>query len=672
MIALPVAGFLTTTNAALAETLAFQAVQSHRTNERQQLRAWEVSLTILRTALAEWPAATDWQLILEYPMRRLGRRIDAVLVTPRAVLVLEFKVGQAEFLLQDRLQVEDYALDLQDFHAGSRRHPIVPILVATQARAAVPAWPLLLTGASTVLDAGAEELGDLLRGLWRRLPEPATTLDVATWAGAPYRPVPGIVDAACTLFSHHGVDDIAATRADAKNLSVTTDAILAAIAEARLGSRHLILFVTGIPGAGKTLCGLNAVFGAGRNAGATFLTGNPTLVHVLREALARDAAAGDRSQLRAARQRTKAAIQALPAFRDHHVRTNDIPAEHVTVIDEAQRAWSRDHAMRKSVDREVRLSDSEPAHLLDIMRAHKDWAVIVCLIGHGQEIHDGEGGLAEWGVALADRPVWQVRAPPALLVAADPRQRLPQHLKLREDAAMFLDVPMRSLRNPHASAWVDLVLAGDWEGARDLAARHAPMPFRLTRDLEEMRTQLRHASRGQRRCGLLASSGARRLRADGLGAELPHMDAGAVAHWFLDRWPDVRASDALETLATEFSCQGLELDFVGLCWAGDLSRRPNQARWLVRDFKGTRWQTPTGAEAIANRMNTYRVLLTRARYETLIWVPRGDESDPTRPPSGFDAIADYLASCGIDDLNADASAPDFDAPAPSVAQPVLL
>jgi hypothetical protein len=312
--------------------------------------------------------------------------------------------------------------------------------------------------------------------------------------------VPGIVDAACNLFSRHGVSDIAETRADAKNLTATTDAILAAIAEARRHGQHVILFVTGIPGAGKTLCGRNAVIGVQRDAGATFLTGNPTLVHVLREALARDAADGDRGKLRAARQQTKAAIQALPAFRDHHVRS------------------------------------------------------------------------------------------------------------------------------------------------------------------------LRQASRGRRRCGLLASSGARRLRADGLGAELPHIDAGAVAHWFLDRWPeDIRASDALELLATEFSCQGLELDYVGLCWAGDLSRVAGRVAWQVRDFKGTRWQTPAGAEVIANRLNTYRVLLTRARYETFIWVPRGDASDPTRPPASFDAIADFLGCCGVGTVEGDAGEPED-----LVAQPILL
>jgi hypothetical protein len=666
MIEMAVADLLARNTAGIVEALTYQAVRHHRTNEPQQLRAWEVTLRVLRAGLAEWADAAEWRVVLEFPMRRLGRRIDAVLVTPRAIVVLEFRAGQDRVLPQDCRQVEDYALDLQDFHAGSRLHVIVPILVATEAEHAQGDWPLLIGGVSSVMATGAAGLGRMLRGLWARLPRPVRDLDMAAWSGAPYRPVPGIVDAARTLFARHGVEDIAAARADAKNLTLTTDAILGGIAEARACGLRLILFVTGIPGAGKTLCGLNAVFGAGREAGAAFLTGNPTLVHVLREALARDAANGDRRLLRAARQRTKSAIQALPAFRDHHIRTGETPPEHVVVIDEAQRAWAQDHAIRKSVDRDVALSQSEPAHLLDIMAAHGDWAVIICLIGHGQEIHDGEGGLAEWGAALAARPEWQVRAPPALRGAADARHRLPAELPMRADVALFLEVPMRSIRNPHASAWVDLVLAGDCAAARALAERHGPLPFRLTRELGALRAWLRRSTRGERRSGLLASSGARRLRADGLGAELPHMDAGAVARWFLDRWPDVRASDALEVLATEFSVQGLELDHVGLCWAGDLMREPGRAAWRVRDFKGTRWQVPSGAEAIANRVNTYRVLLTRARYETAIWVPPGDGNDPTRPPHEFDAIAAFLRACGIMPLEEAVAVPD------RVAEPALL
>ncbi len=571
-----------------------------------------------------------------------------MLITPRGPLVLEFKIGADAHTNADRRQVEDYALDLQDFHAGSRHHPIVPILIATRARSVPVRWPLLLNGAAEPIDATATDLGEILADLWWRLPWPDHALDVDAWEQAPYRPVPGIIDAACTLYSHHGVADIAAARADAVNLTTTTDAILNAVKKAKAERRHIALFITGIPGAGKTLCGLNAVFGTGRDANAVFLTGNPSLVHVLREALARDAAQGDRGKMRAARQRTKASIQALPFFRDGHVQDGKAPPEHVVVIDEAQRAWSRSHAIRKSVDRPVRLSDSEPGHLLEIMGRHEDWAVVVCLIGNGQEIHDGEGGLAEWGLALRDQPKWMVLAAPGTITASDPRQRLLQLPGLTTLPELHLDVPMRSLRNSVAAPWVDAVLDGRVAEARHLAETRGPVPFLITRDLAAMRARLRREARGNRRAGLVASSGAKRLRAEGLGSEVAHMDPAAVARWFLDHWPDdVRASDALEQVVTEFSCQGLELDHVGLCWGGDLIRN---AAWLVRDFNGTKWHLSRAPEAIANRINTYRVLLTRARYETVIWVPRGDAADVTRRPDELDRVVDYLVACGAEML----------------------
>ena len=638
-----VSEFLHTDTARLVEALSLHHARSFRTNEAQQIRAWERSIEILRDTLDRLSVAAQWRIILEFPIHRLGRRIDATLITPHMVFVLEFKVGAGSHTNADRRQVEDYALDLQDFHSACRHHPIVPILIATAAPGCMMDVPLLLAGTTSVMDCSAETLGPLLADLSDRLPA-TTPLDVDGWEHAAYRPVPGIIDAACTLYSHNGVADIAAARADAINLTATTDAVLQAVQRARFKSHHIILFITGIPGAGKTLCGLNAVFGTGREANATFLTGNPTLVHVLREALARDAAQGDRNRMRAARQRTKVSIQALPAFRDEYVRTGETPPERVAVIDEAQRAWSLHHAVRKSVDRPVQLSDSEPGHLLEIMGRHDDWAVIVCLIGNGQEIHDGEGGLAEWSAALERQRKWRVLAAPGALLANDARQRLRHHANLTMTPALHLDVPMRSLRNSAAAPWVDAVLTGDVDKARKIAASQGQLPFLVTRSLHDMRLHLRASARGNRRCGLVASSGAKRLRADGLGSELPHMDAGAVARWFLDHWPeDVRDSNALEQVATEFSCQGLELDRVGLCWGGDLVRI---AGWRVRDFIGTRWTTPKGAEAIDNRINTYRVLLTRARYETVIWVPTGDPGDRTRDPAELDAVADFLLRCG--------------------------
>ena len=652
MLSREVRNFLQEDPQAMAERLAFEDMQRHRLNEVEQLRAWLALVPVLQVALADWPAALDWRVVLEFSILRLGKRIDAVLVTPAGLVVLEFKVGATRFDLAAKRQVEEYALDLQDFHTGSRCHPIVPVLVATHGAPAAPAWPLPLGFgvAGAVLEASARTLGTLLRDLVVRLPVPDVPLDVAGWERARYAPVPSIIDAACTLYARHDVADIASAGAERRNLHETTETILGAIRQARAEDRKTILFVTGVPGAGKTLCGLNAAFGVERRDDATYLTGNPTLVHVMREALARDAARRG-MQIGKARQNMEKAVQALPRFRDHHVHTGDTPAERVIVVDEAQRAWDRAHAVRKSQARSVPLADSEAGHLLDAMARHAGWAVVVCLIGGGQEIHDGEGGVAEWGRALALRPAWRVLAAPGIIDGQDARQRLPGLPGLCLDAALHLHVPIRSVRNSFVADWVDAVLQRDGAAAAAIAGAHGPMPFTLTRDLDAMRAWLRGAARGQRRAGLVASSGAKRLRADGLGAELPHMDAALVAHWFLDRWPeDVRASDALEVPGTEFSVQGLELDHVGLCWGGDLVQ--GRLGWQPRAFVGTQWQAIRAPDRHSNRLNTYRVLLTRARRDTVIWVPRGDADDRTRRPEEFAEVAAFLTKCGVQPLPA--------------------
>jgi hypothetical protein len=643
--------FLATPEADVLARLTHVQVRSFHTNRLEQLRAWTASIAVLQRCLPVLPNPAEWRLLLEYELLRLGRRIDAVLVGPRGILVLEFKDGADGLTQAGREQVEDYALDLRDFHLASRRHPIVPILVGTEARVRPQSLPLM-HGVTSVVDASATSLPGMLTDLCGNLPAPAEPLDTAAWELAPYHPVPTIVEAARMLYDRNDVADLKAARADRANLGRTTDAILTAIQAAQTQGNKLVLFVTGIPGAGKTLCGLNAVFGTARAAGAVFLTGNPSLVHVLREALARDHARDRRGALRDARQRMESQIQALPFFRDGSIESGDVPPERVAVIDEAQRCWSRSHAIQKTRDRRVRLTDSEPGHLLDIMGRHQGWAAIVCLVGNGQEIHTGEGGLAEWGEALRARPWWLARAAPGVRQAADLMQRLPDLAGLHLDPALNLDVPIRSIRGPESAPWVDAVLAGDAPAARAITAVH-DVPVLLTRDLGQLRATLRRLARGSRRAGLVASSGAQRLRAEGLGVELPHMDAGAVARWFLDRWPaDVRASDALETVATEFSCQGLELDYVGLCWDGDFL--PRHGGWTVRSFRGTDWQTVRAPAAITYRINTYRVLLTRARYETVIWVPRGSREDRTRNPGELDGVAAFLEACGARSLSAPA------------------
>jgi hypothetical protein len=648
-----VADFLRSDALTIARHLAHESQRRFRINETQQLRAWSEQCVILAATLSVIPQASDWFVLFEVSLPRTDRRADAVLLIGGAIVVLEFKIGLERIDNAARVQVEDFALDLQDFHAGSRGRRIVPMVVATaasQVRTAQRA--LAFAGVAPVIDATPDSLETILRGCLNDDP----SIDPRKWQTAPYRPVPPIIEAARSLYARHNVENIVDARAGAVSLASTSAAIREALQQAQTQARRVVLFVTGVPGAGKTLCGLNACFGAAEDAlRATFLTGNPALVHVLRAALVRDAVVRGMAK-RAAEQQMSGVIQKLPNFRDRYAKHPETPAERVVVIDEAQRSWSRDYAIRKSRDRDTPLSDSEPAHLLAAMARHKGWSAVICLIGNGQEIHDGEGGLAEWGVALRDSPHgWQVVAAPDCLTAAEPRRRLPALPGLRTDDRLHLTVPTRQIGHPTASDWVDALLDGDARRAHAIAAPEGDAwPYLLTRELEELRALLRRLARGSRRAGLVASSGGRRLRAVGLGAELPHMEAGDVARWFLDRWPDVRASDALELVATEFAVQGLELDVVGLCWDADLIRMPGQTAWRVRAFVGSKWQTGKAAEGISNRLNTYRVLLTRARHETVIFVPRGDPADSTRDPGVLDAIAEFLSACGVRPANASA------------------
>ncbi len=611
---------------------------------------------LLRDALATVPGARDWAVLLNYRLLRLGRRVDAILVMPGAVLVFRIVIEASRFRPADRVAVEDAALDLADFHGGCRRMPVIPVLVVPNGDRPRGGRPLPLLGAAAVIETTRLLLPGLLRDIAQGFPAVPDAPPPSSWATAPYRPVPALVEAACLLYARHDVTALTLAQAGRGGLARTTAAVTEAVGRAEADGQNCVVFVTGQPGAGKTLCGLDLAFA---QPGSAFLTGNPTLVHVLREALVRDAA-GRGMARRAAQQRMEGVIQALPRFRDHHVR------ERVLVIDEAQRCWTAAHAVGKTRNRPVPLATSEAGHLLDIMARRRGGSVIVCLLGGGQEIHDGEGGIAEWGRALAERPAWRAVAPSHPMRAEDPRQRLLPGLALAVDDRLHLSQPVRSVHAPSAAAWVGAMLSNQPLQANGIARAMGNLPFRLTRSLNAMRRALE--GRGTRQAGLLASSHARRRRAEGLGSVLPHQDEDAVARWFLDRWPDIRSADALETVATEFCVQGLELDHAGVCWDADLVRTVDRTGWQARSLRGAAWTTLGRAEAVSNRLNAYRVLLTRARFLTVIWVPQGAVRDVTRDPARYDAVADYLLECRVIPLD-ETSALAEDA---GMAEPTLL
>lgn len=615
-----------------------------------QTSAWESQVEILRVVarrLVDEAGAGAWQILLEYPIPRRGKRIDVVILAPGVLFVLEFKCGARDFGRDAIAQVEDYALDLRDFHRESAHRPIVPILVATDAsrarapiEAAGPDWVK-----STRLTSAGDLAATILDGWARHADAGREPIDPDRWDTGDYTPTPTIIEAAQALYAGQNVREISRCHGGIENLTRTTGAVIAAIEQARAGGRKRICFITGVPGAGKTLAGLNIVHNRQLHEGdlGVFLSGNGPLVRVLTEALARDAAGRLGQSLQHARRRVETFIQNVHRFIDAYFHEPDkVPVDRVVVFDEAQRAWDAAQS-----DRKFKRPFSEPELMLEIMNRHPDWAVIVALIGGGQEINRGEAGLAEWGRALASRfPDWEVFVSPDLKVGRHSTgaclfDEAPERPTITEDSCLHLDVNLRSYKAEALSGFVDALLRLDVDRARAEAARLDDYPLAMTRDLQAAKLWLRERRRGYRRVGLVASSGARRLRAHGLDVT---GDLG-VEDWFLNGRDDVRSSHFLEVPATEFGIQGLELDWTGVCWGGDL--HPDDGRWICRTFRGTNWQAVRDPSTQQYTLNKYRVLLTRAREGMVIWVPPGDPDDATRPPAVYDAVASYLARCGI-------------------------
>jgi len=626
--------------------------------ELAQIEAWKFTIRHLQSLAGALPGS---HIFMEFAIPRMGRRADAVIIAGPLILVLEYKVGERGFARHAIEQAHGYALDLKNFHVTSHDKPIVPILISSEA----PPQDIGLGfwAADRVHEPLLLAPDDVLLSIRRLLMTgDGPHVDALAWADGAYRPTPNIIEAAEALYAGHDVAEISRSEAGAENLSRTAAAVERVVNEARTGRHKAICFVTGVPGAGKTLAGLNIACGRlSRDTGedATYLSGNGPLVDVLREALRRDGRARSATHgaeaLHMANRSPDKFIQNVHHFRDEYIRADQIPSEHVVIFDEAQRAWNC--AMTSDFMRRKRgqpgFDQSEPAFLLSVMDRQPDWCVVVCLIGEGQEINRGEAGVAEWVRALqADLPDWQICLPPNLMDEAGPldaglRWHL-AHRNTRQDPALHLATSVRSFRAGRVSAFVAALLSEDANSAADLRPDCEQFPIWQTRDLVFARQWLRAQRRAGERAGLLASSNALRLKPEGLHVKAP-ID---VCHWFLNGNDDVRASNALEDAATEFAVQGLELDWTCVAW--DLNFRRGHAGWEAREFRGTKWQAIRRADAGLSRAdyvkNAYRVLLTRARQGMVIFVPRGDAADATRPPADYDAVADWLLACGVSPL----------------------
>lgn len=625
-----------------------------------QSRAWEAVLVALNSALRSVAARGDGvHVLLEYPLYRLRRRIDIIFLVNGRVVVVEAKVNSRGFEAADRRQAEEYALDLRDFHGGCSGIQIIPALWSTAASEESINLRDLRDSVMPVQLLPAEGIGRLLEAVLRM--ERFPSIDGPTWNTAPYRPVPSIVQAATLIFAQHDVRAIA--RADATNLSDAAHRIVSLISTARRDGRRLLLMLTGVPGSGKTLVGLQVVHdsvatGAEQEGDVVYLSGNTPLVTVLREALARDLAGrADTPRpggIESIRRQLRTRIQHINDFlKESYGRPGELPPhEHVIVFDEAQRAWDEKQGAEK-----FGRSASEPTLVLELMSRHPDWCVVVCLLGHGQEINSGEYGVSGWGDALRRLPPelasnWQVHAPePVFRSSAEPHLalgELPVAMSHEPEPQLDLRVPQRNYRSPVLSQWVDALLDGDVERAGGLNPSALGYPIVITRSLAEARSWLKSKERGHRRIGLVASSGARRLRADGLGVTLNANAGIEIAHWYLNDPGDIRSSYALEVPVNEYTSQGLELDFIALCWGGDMLRATHS--WQFARLNGPRWQRVKDPRRALYIRNAYRVLLTRAREGVVIYVPPGSVEDDTRRPEPFERTAAFLMECGVSSL----------------------
>jgi hypothetical protein len=651
----PISEFLATRD---EHVLGFLATASAFTVELDQRDAWRAEIAILRASLTR----LDGWVYLEFDIPRLGSRIDAVVVAGAAVVPIEFKVGEREFRRADREQVWDYALDLKNFHAASHEASLFPLLVATEADTSSTGWgPPHADGVRPPCCADTNSLADFL--LRARSEASGPKIDGREWGVAPYRPTPTIVQAARALYRRHSVEAISRNDAGAKNLAVTSARVDEIVDEARTRGSKEIVFVTGVPGAGKTLLGLNV---ATRRRDihapthAVFLSGNTPLVAVLSEALIRDEQErieqerGARLRKGEVAQKVKSFIQNVHHFRDEGLRDpSRPPVDRVVIFDEAQRAWNLDKTADFMKRRKKRpgFTQSEPEFLLSYMDRHPDWAVVICLVGGGQEIHTGEAGIGAWLDAVRTRfPLWRIHVSPTLTdseyEALDAIRALEGAGPVQCESDLHLSVSLRSFRAGSLSAFVKAALDGEVETARSLsAALRERYPMVVTRDLFAAKRWVREHARGSERYGLVASSKAERLKPYAVDVRV---DVDPV-HWFLDDAEDTRSSYFLEDAATEFQIQGLELDWTCVTWDADLRRTADA--WTHHGFRGDRWINLRKPERLRYLLNAYRVLLTRARQGMAIFVPPGDADDRTRDPAFYDSTYRYLADLGLPTLS---------------------
>lgn len=670
--------------------------------------AWKGEISIMQKTLSQL-GDRDGRVVFEYDIPRLGKRIDVVLLYKGIIFCIEFKVGESKILEADVDQVLDYALDLKNFHKFSQDHVIVPILVATNYKDSSTLVQMSVYDDRVVnpLVTGESGILNLINAVLNKFPNEAPVNNM--WHISPYAPTPTIIEAARSLYESHSVEDITRHEADKVSTDRTIAYILDVIKESKEKQQKSICFVTGVPGAGKTLVGLDVAIRQTyqgqdepvKDEGAVYLSGNGPLVAVLTEALAQDnykkcKERNEKKKLTDSRREVGKSIQMIHRYRDNMLAKIKNPVEngileidpekavkmeeagfgeveHVAIFDEAQRSWTHDRLANYlkrggTYGNKLKVPNfpmSEAAFLIWSLDQREDWATIICLVGGGQEINTGEAGISEWIAAINESyPHWKVYISPQLTDAEYAEGKVNELLQDNNNVTyaenLHLGVSLRSYRAEKLSAFVHALLTFDDSATEIYNEIKDKYPIVLTRDMNKARRWLHEKVRGTERTGVLVTKESARFKPLAIHI-LPSGDENAV-HWFLEDKEDTRSSNYLEDAATEIQVQGLELDYTCVLWDADM--RCENGEWCFYRFNGqTKWNEIIGntegkQDQIKYMLNAYRVLLTRARAGMVICVPEGNPNktpngfweDSTRLPEYYDGTYQYLKSLGIKEI----------------------
>ena len=611
-----------------------------------QYQAWQQELDLLEKTLFD----KSGHILLEVVIPRLGKRIDSVLFIDGKLLLLEFKGGDSTFENQALTQLLDYALDLKNFHEGSYKLDIIPILVDIKTDKKSIVYEKFDDGIYMPSILGASTFKEGLEEILKNTK--SSNININDWINSSYRPTPNIIEAAQSMYLFHDVKNITYSEAGKTNLDKTTNTVNDIIDLSVKNKTKSIIFVTGVPGSGKTLAGLNIANSRqsyDNKQHAVFLSGNGPLVEVLQEALARDESKRMKIPKSQSERKVKMFIQNVHNFRDEAIINPKPLAEKIVIFDEAQRAWDQEQTVKFMKNKKrIEFSKSEPEFLIEVLNRNIDYAVIICLVGNGQEIHKGEAGINEWLRALNNFPEWKVFLSDQFLdfeKNSEELNKLKNKNRVIIKQELHLSIPLRSFRSEKTANFANALLSGEFNIAnkiyRELKEKY---PILMTRDLNKAKEWIKKISRGSERYGMLALSNTDRLRPYGIWTAKKI----EPKNWFLNDKFDIRSSFYLEETATEFDVQGLELDYSIIAW--DQKIMFDGTKWIYQKFNYREWSLESEETKINYLVNSMRVLLTRSRQGYVLFLPKKIENDLTFDKDLIENTYKLLKQIGIEEI----------------------